>query len=70
MDKFEGEGCPLLDPDYYDLLGDRYSILNRHRSVYRNAAAAGQFMSLKAISFDQEIKTRSIQGLTSNSGLK
>ena len=40
MDAFDKEGCALCNPAYYDDLGDRYGILQRHREVYRSAAEA------------------------------
>ena len=38
MDEYEREGCVLLDPTYYDRLGDAYGVLVRYRDVYKEAA--------------------------------
>ena len=38
MDEYEREGCALLNPAYYDRIGDTYGVLVRYRDVYKEAA--------------------------------
>ncbi len=38
MDDFEKNGCVLLDPDYYDRIGEKYGMLRDFREDYKRAA--------------------------------
>ncbi len=40
MNDFEKNGCELVDPNYYDRIGDKYNILVKHRDIYKSAAVA------------------------------
>ena len=38
MREFESYGCELLNPDYYDKIGEKYNILVKYRDIYKKAA--------------------------------
>lgn len=38
MDDYEANGCELLDPEYYDIIAEKYNILTVFREDYKRAA--------------------------------
>lgn len=38
MDDYEANGCELLDPDYYDMIAEKYNVLAEFREDYKRVA--------------------------------